>query len=111
MIHWKNIDIQKDIEAFENFIYFKQNILRGQTVCGLTHKISFFCKRIKRYENYIKVLIDKLTHSIVINDKYNEKKVSLCILRLDNVNPKICENFATSGHETEILECFGHLFQ
>ena len=87
----KNIDIQKNIEAFRKFYFFQTKyFFNGETMCGLTHiRLAFFVKESKRYENYIKVLIDKLTKSIAINDKYNEKKGKFYVyLDLDNVNPK-----------------------
>jgi len=87
----KNIDIQKNIEAFRKFYFFQtKNFFNGQTICGLTHiRLAFFVKESSRYEYYIKTLIDKLTKSIVINDKYNEKKGRFYVyLDLDNVNPK-----------------------
>lgn len=87
----KNIDIQKDIEAFRKFYFFQTKyFFNGETICGLTHiRLAFFVKEKKRYEKYIKTLMDKLSQSIVINDKYNEEKGKFYVyLDLENVNPK-----------------------
>tara|TARA_Y100000389_G_C17415258_1_gene493306 strand:- start:103 stop:684 length:582 start_codon:yes stop_codon:yes gene_type:complete len=83
-------DVQ-NIESFRKYYLFQtKNFFDGNTFFGLIHiRLAFFVKEKSRYENYIKVLINKINKAIEISDKHNDIKGNFYVyLDLENANPK-----------------------
>lgn len=83
-------DVQ-NIESFRKYYLFQtKNFFDGNTFFGLIHiRLAFFVKDKSRYDNYIKVLINKINKAIEISDKHNNIKGKFYVyLDLENANPK-----------------------
>lgn len=83
-------DVQ-NIESFRKYYLFQtKNFFDGNTFFGLIHiRLAFFVKEKSRYNNYIKVLINKIDKAVEISDKNNDIKGKFYVyLDLENANPK-----------------------